>query len=90
MQSTSAEDGPRAPSFLPGFQPLCWLWDGDDALFPSQSAARWFVHRHRAQLEQDAALAKHRHQLYVHVDKVYAAVREAAFRASRRDAARSA
>ncbi len=68
MQSHTAQQAGSVSSFLPGYQPLCWLWESEGALFPSEHSARWQVSRLRKQLNQAAALAKHRGHLFVHVE----------------------
>ena len=70
MSSNSSQSQPPAQEpplqFLPGFKPMSWLWEGPDALYPSEHAARWQMRKMKEQLIAAQALASHRGRLLVH------------------------
>lgn len=56
---------PGAP-FMADFQPLCALWEGPQAPYPSENSARWALRQLRDQLAQAQAVGLHRNRLMVH------------------------
>lgn len=70
VSSNSIQSPPAAPEprlqFLPGFKLMSWLWEGPDAIYPSEHAARWQIRRMREQLIAAQALASHGGRLLVH------------------------
>ncbi len=73
---------PQRPQdvFLPGYQPLSWLWSGERALFPSEQSARWALRRLREPLNRESALARHRGHLFVQVERFQRVVEQQAIK----------
>ncbi len=79
IDSNCAE--PPMVRFLPGFHPLNELWEGEKALFPSESSARWYLRLFRASLAQAEAVAMVRGRLVVHPERFAEVLRKAAMEA---------
>lgn len=69
-------------TFLPGFFALDVLWTGEDAAFPSQQSARWFIRQNRAQLVEARALALLRGRLMFHRERFCAVLESSAIDAA--------
>ena len=81
--TTQGESG-SAAQFLPGFDPLSALWQGDDPPFPSEGSARWALTRARQALVNANALALHRNRMYVHRERAMQVLNENALAEYRR------
>ncbi len=61
------------PSILGGFVPLSTLWErgrAAEALFPSESSARWYLRGHREALVAERVLAMHLGRMYVNLERL--------------------
>lgn len=74
MSSIKIKGGQSVP-FMAEFLPLKNLWDGPEAPYPSEFAARWAIRKMRLELAEACAVAMHRNRLMVHPQR-FAAVAE--------------
>jgi hypothetical protein len=65
---------------LPGFVPLQSLWQGERAIFPSESSARWFIRANRDALAEARAVGFHAGRLVIHRERFAFVAEEVAIR----------
>jgi hypothetical protein len=75
--ATRETSGPEhsTAQLLPGFEPVTSLWEGNEALFPSENAARWLI-RQRRQALIDAGAMAHLGRTFVHRERFLEVVRQ--------------
>lgn len=67
MAREKASIAPQSrPQFLEGFEPLNAMWQGSNALYHSEPAARWAVRMLGDKLAQAEAVAIHGRKMLVH------------------------
>jgi hypothetical protein len=79
----TSEGASELATVLPGFEPMQALWQGDAPVFPSESAARWFLKTRRAQLVATESLALYRGCMCLHREKLIELLRRDALSAAR-------
>lgn len=77
MQPSQRKWSAPAVPLMPEWRPICALWDGSDAPYPSEHSARWDLRKLQGALAQAQALAIHRGRIYVHPER-FARVKELA------------
>lgn len=87
MSNTKRGEAPRA---LGEFRPMTDLWNGDQALFPSEQSARWALRKHREPLVAQSALAMFRGRTMYHPQRFSAVIESEAIRAANRAFGRAA
>jgi hypothetical protein len=55
---------------LPGFFPIEKLWTGEQAIFPSEQSARWFIRSRRDLLIAHSAISKFTGRTFVNLKKL--------------------
>jgi hypothetical protein len=73
-------------SFMAEFVPFECLWEGADAPYNSEFAARWAIRKMRPELAAAKAVAKHRNRLMVHPQRFAVVAENAAIQQFARSA----
>lgn len=66
----------QAPTLLSGFSPVSALWQGDNALYPSEQSALWALRQLRGVLAEAGGLALHRGRTLIDLEKMILVVEQ--------------
>jgi hypothetical protein len=82
--SAPVSPAPASPPMLPGFEPLAILYEGEQAMYPSEHSAQWALRKLRRKLVEAGAIALLCGRIYVHPQRLAQVVEADAIEAARR------